>query len=633
MKIKQAKINNDEATWKLFKAARNEANNAIQTAKRKYFKTNLDSSKKDPKKTWKLINDLTSRKCKTNNILEINHAGKSANTPEEISEVFNSHFTRIGENLARDIPDTDIDPISYVDTTSQVFSFSKIGTEHVTSLLRTMDTNKAAGLDNIPCNLLKIAAEIVSPSLTYIFNLSLETGIFPQDWKIAKVSPIFKKGDKTDIDNYRPISVISIIAKIFEKIIHNQFNNYLSKNKLLNKYQSGFRSLHSTMTALLETTNNWSVNIDKGLLNGVIFIDLKKAFDTIDHNIILKKLACYGADHSVLKWFTSYLTNRGQKCYVNGHLSNIQSISYGVPQGSIIGPLLFLLYINDLPNCLSEGSPRMFADDTNISQHAETTQNLEAVMNTELQNLEIWLKANKLSLNITKTEFMIIGSRQKLQTQEDCTMSISIQGNPINRVNSTKSLGLYIDDNLTWKHHINNISKTISAGINALKRVRRFIGTETAIKLYKALIEPHFNYCSSVWDGLNVKLSEKLQKLQNRAARVITRSSYDIPTDNVFERLKWNKLSSIRNKHKAILMHKIMNDQTPDYLKELFEIRPNPYNLRDSENKLSLPKPRTDYLKRSISYSGAHLWNNLPKELRLTKSLNQFKKGIQNKLT
>ena len=210
------------------------------------------------------------------------------------------------------------------------------------------------------------------------------------------------KGKTDDPNNYRPISIIPTVAKIFEKIVYDQLCEYLNDNNLLTHCQSGFRSLHSTLTALIEATNCWSVNIDNGLVNGVIFIDLKKAFDTIDHSVLIRKLHKYGVDRSSLKWFESYLCDRSQKCSINGHLSNIAPVSCGVPQGSNLGPLLFLVYINDLPNCLSLASPRMFADDTNITFAASTTADLENVINSELRNLNCWLVTNKLSLNIAK---------------------------------------------------------------------------------------------------------------------------------------------------------------------------------------------------------------------------------------
>ena len=300
--------------------------------------------------------------------------------------------------------------------------------------LKDINERKAAGLDKIPCKLLKIAAVIVAPSLTQIFNKIISTGIFPTDWKLAKVTPIFKKGKKDEMNNYRPISVISVVAKIFEKLIFEQLYEYLNNNNLISASQSGFRTLHSTLTALIETVDNWSINIDNGLLNGVIFIDLKKAFDTIDHAILLRKLQIYGVDQNGIKFFESYLSNRSQRCCVNDELSDAVPITCGVPQGSNLGPLLFLIYINDLPNCLNRASPRMFADDTNISIAANSVMELEPLVNSELKNLHQWLVTNRLSLNIAKTEFMIIGSRQRLLVHSNEHINIDIDGIAIKKL-------------------------------------------------------------------------------------------------------------------------------------------------------------------------------------------------------
>ena len=300
--------------------------------------------------------------------------------------------------------------------TDKTFTFQTVTVDNVRDLLLKTDSKKATGFDKIPCKILKLAANIIAPSLTHIFNQSIAVSIFPTEWKLAQEPPIFKKGKKDDPNNYRPISVIPVVAKIFEKLVHEQLYNYLNDNDLLANCQSGFRSLHSTLKALLEATENWSLNINKGLINGVIFIDLKKVFDTIDHNIIIRKLSNYGVDQKALRWFQSYFSDRSQKFSVNGHLSTASPIACGVPQGSIIGPLLFLVYINDLPNCLEKASPRMYADDTSISLAAANVSDSENKINRELISLNRWLKANKLSLNIAKTEFMIIGSRQRIQT-------------------------------------------------------------------------------------------------------------------------------------------------------------------------------------------------------------------------
>ena len=262
-----------------------------------------------------------------------------------------------------------------------------------------------------------------------------------------------------------------------------------------------------------------------------------------------------------LGWFKSYLSDRTQKYSVNGHLSNDASVSVGVPQGSNLGPLLFLIYINDLPNCLSVVSPKMFADDTSITVAAVSLTEVENKINLDLENLNRWLVANRLILSVTKTEFMVIVSHQRVRASGN----EEINGKSITRVHKVKSLGLSIDEHLTWKDHVDEIVNEISKTIGALKRVRPFVSVKTALQIYHALIRPYFDYCSSVWGKCSVTLCDKLQKLQNSAARVITRSSYDVNAKELLISLRQDNLAKRRKKLKAALMFKILNGLAPDY--------------------------------------------------------------------
>ena len=294
---KKAISSNDRVMWEQFKCARNQANNAIKHAKKRYFSDNLEASKGNPRKTWNLINELSSRNTsKSSNILEIQVDNRTISTSGDMAEAFNEHFTNIAQVLAQEVPVAEVNPEFYLSYTDKAFCLNTPSLDVVFNLLRKIDEKKATGLDMIPSKLLKMAASIVAPSLTAIFTKSILTGIYPTEWKTARVTPVFKKGVKSDLNNYRRISVIPVVSKVFEKIVYDLLYQYLNDNKLLSSCQSGFRSLHSTLTALLEATNSWSVNIDNGFLNGVVFIDLKKAFDTIDHEIILRKLSYFGAD-------------------------------------------------------------------------------------------------------------------------------------------------------------------------------------------------------------------------------------------------------------------------------------------------------------------------------------------------
>ena len=450
-----------------------------------------------------------------------------------------------------------------------------------------------------------------------------------QEWKCAKVIPLFKEGNHSELNNYRPISIVPIVAMVFERIIYDQVYGYLTENNLISSQQSGFRSLHSTVTALLEATNNWAFNIDKGSVNAIVFLDLKKAFDTVDHTILLSKLFEYGIRGVAYEWFRSYLDNRNQQCFVNGSLSNSQILTCGIPQGTILGPLLFILYINDLPNCLSNSVARMYADDTHLTFASNNIETINDVMNHDLSNVNTWLTANKLTLNSSKTEFMLIGSRQRLGTY-DTSPKLIIGGDIINQVSSVKSLGVHIDENLSWNMHIEKIAKKIASGIGAIKRCRPFINRTTLESVFNALVQPYFNYCSEVWGHCNKSLSNRLQKLQNRAARILTFSSYDTSADPIFEQLNWKRLDTQRQIQVATMVYKSIHGLAPDYLGSLFTKYDPPYNLRNSENKLAVPLPRTNFLKNSFSYNGAVIWNSLSPELRQAKSLQSFRNGCRD---
>ena len=378
-------------------------------------------------------------------------------------------------------------------------------------------------------------AYVVAESLTNIFNKSIEKGVFPDDLKIACISPIHKGDSKLECCNYRPISIISVVATVFEKLISRQLNGYLESNHLLSDSQAGFGKKSSTTTYLLNNTNKWYINMDNGPLNGIIFLDLKKAFDCVDHDILIKKLFYFGCKGTTLNWFKSYLTNRKQMCKVNQVTSQPRIIRCGVPQGSNLGPILFLIYINDLPNCLRTTTAILFADDTNLTASGCSIIDIQTKLNNDLENIHQWLLANKLTLNKDKTEYMIAGSRQRI-TKIEGDPEVKLGNCNIKRVKETKTLGVIIDDQLKWNAHIDNVVTKVSKAIGMIRRMKNFVPQSTLISVYNATVQPHFDYCSLVWDIGNVYSLEKLQKMQNRAARVITGRSYEVRSETILIR-------------------------------------------------------------------------------------------------
>ena len=263
--------------------------------------------------------------------------------------------------------------------------------------------------------------------------------------------------------------------------------------------------------------------MDRGLYNLVIFLDLQKVFDTVNHVLLLGNLEACGIRDDALNLLASYLADRKKTCQANGKQSGLRSISCGISQGSILGPLFFLpVYINDLPNCLKHATPRMFADDTSLTAYGKSIEEIELGLNEDLEKIRLCLQANKSSLNVAKTEYMLIGSRQRL-AKLPLEPNICVGSDPIKRVRDTKILGVYIDESPTWSNHIDEITKKTTAGISAVKRLRDFASRDVLVSVYNALIMPHFDYCCEVWDSLGSVLAERLQKLHNRCARVIMR--------------------------------------------------------------------------------------------------------------
>ena len=384
---KKAIKHNSKYHWEMYKKSRNKVNINIRKTKSEYFVNKIRdcANVKDPKKSWSLINSLLGKNSKSTHINELKVNNNTITDSTLIAESLNNYFINIGPQLASDTsfyeePDNDLnnENVSGARLSQNTsFHFSQIEIHNVYSILNNLKANKSTGLDKIPAKILKLSAEIIAPSLTYIFNLSLASGIYINEWKRARVTPIYKSEDKTKCENYRPISILPVISKVLEKEIFRQLYGYLTDNDLLSKLQSGFRPKHSTLSALIQMCDDWLSNMDVGKINCVVFLDIRKAFDSINHEILLKKLNLnFGISGNALKWFDSYIKDREQQCIVNGQLSSSKKIICGVPQGSILGPLLFLLKINDMPDSLNNTTASLYADDTEIYASSDNSSDL-----------------------------------------------------------------------------------------------------------------------------------------------------------------------------------------------------------------------------------------------------------------
>ena len=383
-----------------------------------------------------------------------------------------------------------------------------------------MKDSRSPGPDRILAKILKDAAELICNPLKIIFNKSLKTGVFPDKWKTARETPIFKSGRHSDLNNYRPIPVLSAVSRIFEKVTRDQLFEFLTANNLLSKNQFAYRKLHSTVTSLLNVIDSWYSNIDRKNVNISLFLDLRKAFDTIDHNILLAKLQKYGICQKELAWFASYLTERQQYCYLNGQNSEKRLVTCGIPQGSCLGPLLFILYTNDFEESLTKFAPNMYANDTSISLGGEDAYQLLADLRNELQHIMDSLRQNKLSLNVAKCEDMFIGNSKQLGKISEIG-DLKVGEDEIKRVRKTKYLGLTIDENLSWNQQYKIVKGKLKGGLNSISKLKHMLLQSKLFQVYRALVESHLRYGNLLWGHLSVTKPHNLQKLQDRAITLI----------------------------------------------------------------------------------------------------------------
>ena len=388
----------------------------------------------------------------------------------EIVQTFNKHFSTIANSLPSAQP-------QQLSASGSRFQFTTIENEMVLELLTTLDERKAAGPDGISARVLKMVAPAVSSSLTTLFNNSLKSGQFPTEWKQANVTPVPKSGDSHLISNYRPISVIPVIAKVFETLIHRQMYEYLQTHKLLNPAQSGFRPNYSTQDVLLRSVDDWKKALDRGEVVGSLFIDLSKAFDSIDHPLLLSKLEAYGVQDIELQWFTDYLEGRRQKVTLEGESSDWSDVTRGVPQGSILGPLLFIIFMNDLPDCTDHCTVNLYADDTTIYVADRDPSVVGNKLNADLNKVAAWIKSNGLKMNVAKTQALVL-SRKRGRPQAK-QIEISLNGESINTQDSVKYLGIVLDQNLTWEQQESKVRQKRLAGLPFIRRASAYLPSST----------------------------------------------------------------------------------------------------------------------------------------------------------
>jgi hypothetical protein len=605
-----------------YKKQRNFVKGMVRKAKKAYFEK-LICNNNVVSSIWQAMNELTHKSRR--------NSGKLGN--KFSAEDFNHHFVSLAEATFQpalnSLQDKNVsfsklsefcrDKLEPHDSAA----IPELTTSDVVKLISQLKRKKSMGHDNINSVFLQIALPCIAKSLTYIYNLCLKQNIFPSSLKIAKVIPIPKNKNPEELNSFRPISLLSILSRPLEKHICNYLVHFIENHNLFHPFQSGFRLHHSCHTALTRMCDTWlsAINRPKPEITGAVFLDMKKAFDLVNHNILLKKLSLYFQNSKTLMLLESYLANRTQYVFLNGDCSSIDYVTCGVPQGSVLGPLLFNLFINDLPLYVSNPSVinDLFADDNSMHSSAPDIETVQSNLQQGLNEISDWCLENKMVLHPGKTKCMVIASRQKHQLTP-LNLSLFLDSKEIQQVTEHRLLGVIIDEKLSWKTHIEFVCKQVSRNIYLLSQLSNYVSMNALKLFFHAHCMSHINYASSIWCNASEVHLLKLNSLHKRAAKIIS----DKPSLSTQDKLKDLQILPLNRQFDfniAILMFKVKNSLAPNYLNVLLH---EPTDRYGSVRYIS-PITRINLYKSSFSFSGPHVWNNLPNTFKNTASLQTFK--------
>ena len=588
--------------------------------------------KKKKKKIWDLIKQESGGFKSKGSIDELYRDDSFVSNKADVANAFNNHFACVGTEVASMVKQIKTNPVDLIleQDSSLAMDLGTTGPIHFCDILKSLASNTSLDLDSISMKLLKSLSTYISVPVSHIFNLSLTKGIFPKNLKTSRVVPIFKSGDPKNVDNYRPIALVSTLAKVLEKIVAIRLFNYLDINKLLYKHQYGFVKGRSTEQSLLQVTNFISSALNENKYCISIFLDIKKAFDTVDHQILLGKLKKLGIKGTALLWFESYLSERMQVVDIDGTLSPTKTINIGVLQGSVLGPLLFLCFINDFP-LSTILLTILFADDTTVLDQDDDLAVLINRCNTEMQKIALWFRANKLVVNANKTKFMIFHTRGKkvnlngntlffnaneINAPVDPNLIVTLErihnGNTSSLDKTFKLLGVLLDENLSFEPHISYTCNKISRAIFCLNRIKNFMPTKLLRNIYFALVHPHFLYCSIILSCATQTNIKRLVKLQKKAIRIIAKAKYNEHTKDLFLLHDILPFSQIIKQSKLLFMHSIKYNYAPESFSNMFPInqhRTHEHDLRNNDDFM-LPRVNFDFIKRMPIYTLPLEWNS-----------------------
>ena len=624
-----------------YKRQKNYVVNLMRREKKKYY-DNIDTSDiTGNRKFWKNIKPLFSDKSKSSENIILLEGEEIISENDKVAETLNDFFTNIVENLNIKGYQTTQSNVKNIDRiiliiekfkdhpsivkinenimVTDTFSLMDINNEYMTKLIENMNTVKPTTYNNIPAKILVENVDLCSSYISRMFNTSIKDSIFPDKLKMAEITPGFKDGDKTCKSNYRPISILPSVSKIFERIIYNSIYEYIGK--YLSPYLCGFRSGYSTQYCLLYMIEKWKRILDNKGIACALTTDLSKAFDCVNHDLLIAKIAAYGFDYKSLSYILSYLTGRKQRTKVKNAFSTWTDILSGVPQGSILGPLLFNIYLNDIFFFVSADNLANYADDNTPYAIGRNIDNVLDTLTNDVNSLMDWFEANYFLLNPNKCKLLVSNHT------DDITIKV---GDEIIASNSwVKLLGVKIDSNLNFTEHVSTICKKASQKLHALARVSMYMKKNKLRVLCKSFIESQFGYCTMIWMFHNRTLNNKINRLHERALRLVYKNE-----NSTFEDLlDMDNSFTIHDRNLQKLakeMYKVKNNLCPSFIQSLFVISTNPYNLRNNQTFYAKNIHTVLNGSETISYRGPKTWDMVPCKIQNSQCLQEFNRKIKN---
>ena len=554
----------DEILHQKYKTYRNKLKEVIRRAKEMYYHDKCREYRQNTSKLWKLVNKLSNKENDKTNLIEyLKIENLETYNSKVIAEEFAKHFSQVGKRFAEQIPTsthsieqylTNIIPnpkTMFMEPTTQM---------EIKRLVSQLPNKDSSGHDNLSNRLLKQIVDPILEPLTMIFNRSITEGVFPRGMKDADVTPLHKSKEHYLVTNYRPISLLITISKLLEKVIYSRTYKFLDATGQFYDGQYGFRSGHSCQSAISELVGTITKNMEEKKLTIGVFIDLSKAFDTLSHDILLKKLNIYGIRGITAQWFESYLSNRRMrtKCRTNNGISysTYHEMDYGTPQGSCLGPLLFLIFINDLSLNNDNGISLLFADDTTLLHSHQDLETLKELVEKDLHRLMDWFRANKLTLNLSKTEVILFSPKDSLQK-----ITLNIGTYTLTSIPHVRFLGIWLDSKLQWRKHITTLLIKLKQNINILKQCNKFLNKYTKKQIYHAHLLSHITYGLLFWgNSIDEATYNKLQKILDKSLTICTGLQ---PNTRNFKIENWLTLKQLTQIETLKMGYKLEHDLLP----------------------------------------------------------------------